>query len=73
MFNDNLSVSEVAALLETPVTNIYALVRAGILTNSNHFGKPIKISEAKVRWYLNQRVPSSFRVVHKAEVQQGVA
>ena len=71
MFKDNLSVTEVAALLETPVTNIYALVRAGILTNSNHFGKPIKISEAKVRWYLNQRVPSSFRgVVHKDEVQQ---
>ena len=35
MFKDNLSVTEVAALLETPVTNIYALVRAGILTNSS--------------------------------------
>ena len=65
---DYLSVPETASLLETPATNVYALVRRGILNNSNITKEPIMISESQVLWYLNQRLPSKFRVAYKDKV-----
>ena len=62
---DYLSVPETADLLETPATNIYALVRRGVLNNSNITKEPIMISESQVFWYLNQRLPSKFKVTYK--------
>ena len=61
---DYLSVPETASLLETPATNVYALVRRGVLNNSNITKDPILISESQVFWYLNQRLPSKFRATY---------
>ena len=65
---DYLSVPETADLLETPATNVYALVRRGVLNNSNITKEPIMISESQVFWYLNQRLPSKFKVIYKDKV-----
>ena len=62
--NDLLSVKETAQILETDATNVYALVRKGILNNSNHFSDPIKISHAQLKSYLNARLPSKFTAVY---------
>ena len=65
---DYLSVPEFAELLETPATNVYALVRRGVLNNSNVTKDPILISESQVLWYLNQRLPSKFQATYKDKV-----
>ncbi len=66
-----LSVPEASKLLETPETNIYMLVRRGILTAQSQ--NPITISETQLCWYLNTRVPSQFIVVYKNEELKMVA
>ena len=65
---DYLSVPECGDLLETPATNVYALVRRGVLNNSNVTKDPILISESQVLWYLNQRLPSKFQATYKDKV-----
>jgi|TARA_Y100000593_G_C4264324_1_gene313943 hypothetical protein len=62
-YNDLYTVQETADLLETNITNVYALIRANVLRNANLFGKPPKITRAQILWYLNNRVPSKFKVV----------
>ena len=62
-----LTVPQASKLLETPKTNIYMLVRRGVLTSQSESGNPIMISESQLRWYLNMRLPSSFTAVYKSE------
>ena len=66
-FEEYLTVEQTANLLETSPTNVYALVRTGILKNINHFGKPIKISKSQIVFYLNQRLPSKFKATYLGE------
>lgn len=66
-----LTVPQASKLLETPETNVYMLVRRGVLTAQSE--NPIMISESQLRWYLNMRLPSSFTAVYKSEsVRQAI-
>ena len=62
-----LSVTEASQILETEPTNVYALVRAGILEAVTT--EPIQIKYTQIIRYLNNRLPSTFSVSHNEHEQ----
>ena len=61
----NLTIKESAEFLETDISNVYKLIREGILTPLKE--QPLILSEAQLFFYLNTRIPSHLKVYYSNE------